>query len=70
MGDPDRSVLVLYGSETGNAQDMAEELGRLCQRLHFRNHVDALDAIDLVSKPFDFFVIYTNPHYLERTASV
>ncbi|KAI9897049.1 hypothetical protein N3K66_008071 [Trichothecium roseum] len=47
MSDPDRSVLVLYGSETGNAQDMAEELGRLCQRLHFRNHIDALDAIDL-----------------------
>lgn len=50
MSDLDRSVLVLYGSETGNAQDMAEELGRLCQRLHFRNHIDALDAIDLVSR--------------------
>ncbi|KAK7409560.1 NAPDH-dependent diflavin reductase [Neonectria punicea] len=42
-----RAALILYGSETGNAQDMAEELGRLCQRLHFDNRVEALDAIDL-----------------------
>lgn len=46
----DRSVLVLYGSETGNAQDMAEELGRLCQRLHFRSEVEELDAVELVSR--------------------
>lgn len=43
-----RTALILYGSETGNAQDMAEELGRLCQRLHFANRVAALDAVDLV----------------------
>lgn len=49
----DRSVLVLYGSETGNAQDMAEELGRVCQRLHFKSRVEELDAVDLVS-----FVLY------------
>ena len=50
MAIPDRSVLVLYGSETGNAQDMAEELGRLCARQHFRTQVDELDAIDLVRR--------------------
>ncbi|ODA76731.1 hypothetical protein RJ55_08002 [Drechmeria coniospora] len=43
----DRTVLVLYGSETGNAQDMAEELAKLCQRLHFRTCVEELDAVDL-----------------------
>ncbi|KAL7809897.1 sulfite reductase flavoprotein alpha-component [Trichoderma aethiopicum] len=47
MASRERSVLVLYGSETGNAQDLAEELGRLCQRLHFESHVDELDATDL-----------------------
>lgn len=47
--DSSRSILVLYGSETGNAQDIAEELGRLCQRLHFKISVDPLDAVDLVS---------------------
>lgn len=48
MAAHDRSVLVLYGSETGNAQDMAEELGRICQRLHFESRVEELDAVDLV----------------------
>lgn len=48
MATPDRSALVLYGSETGNAQDMAEELGRVFQRLHFQSTVEELDAIDLV----------------------
>lgn len=48
MTGHERSVLVLYGSETGNAQDIAEELGRLCQRLHFKSHVEELDAVELV----------------------
>lgn len=50
MAVQDRTVLILYGSETGNAQDMAEELGRVCQRLHFKNRVEELDAIDLVGR--------------------
>ncbi|KAJ3474619.1 hypothetical protein NLG97_g9760 [Lecanicillium saksenae] len=42
-----RTVLVLYGSETGNAQDMAEELGRVCQRLHFKSTVEEMNAVTL-----------------------
>lgn len=49
MAISDRSALILYGSETGNAQDMADELGRLCQRLRFKTNVDQLDSTDLVS---------------------
>jgi sulfite reductase alpha subunit-like flavoprotein len=45
---PGRSALVLYGSETGNAQDVAEEIGRLCERLRFSTHVAELDSISLV----------------------
>ncbi|ROT39449.1 riboflavin synthase domain-like protein [Sodiomyces alkalinus F11] len=44
---PGRSVLVLYGSETGNSQDIAEELGRTVQRLHFKTKVDEMNAIKL-----------------------
>lgn len=51
MVNPDRTVLVLYGSETGNAQDMAEDLGRLCQRLHFTVIVKELNDVELVSPP-------------------
>ncbi|KAH7160287.1 hypothetical protein B0J13DRAFT_493839 [Dactylonectria estremocensis] len=57
-----RTALILYGSETGNAQDMAEELGRLCQRLHFAHRVEALNAVDLnalLQHRFVIFVIST-----------
>ncbi|KAI9832789.1 MAG: hypothetical protein M1819_004009 [Sarea resinae] len=43
----DRSALVVYGSETGNAQDVADEMGRLAERLHFVTRVCELDSIDL-----------------------
>ncbi|KAL2852962.1 hypothetical protein BJY01DRAFT_232449 [Aspergillus pseudoustus] len=45
-GEPQRrSALVLYGSETGNAQDVAEEIGALAERLHFTTHVSELDHV-------------------------
>jgi sulfite reductase alpha subunit-like flavoprotein len=44
----DRTALVLYGSETGNSQDVAEELGRLAQRLHFVTRVYEMDQVDIV----------------------
>lgn len=44
----DRTALVLYGSETGNSQDVAEELGRITQRLHFWTKVCEMDEVDLV----------------------
>lgn len=43
-----RSALVLYGSETGNAHDIAEELGRIVERLHFWTQVSCLDAVEPV----------------------
>lgn len=44
----ERSALVLYGSSTGCAQDVAEDIGRLCERLQFSTHVAELDSISLV----------------------
>ncbi|GKT85348.1 NADPH-dependent FMN/FAD containing oxidoreductase [Colletotrichum tofieldiae] len=46
---PGRSMLILYGSETGNSQDIAEEIGRDAQRLHFRTRVDEMNGAQLVS---------------------
>ncbi len=43
-----RTALILYGSETGNAQDVAEELGRLVERLHFLTRVSDMNSVDLV----------------------
>lgn len=47
-GTTTRRALVLYGSETGNAQDVAEELGRLAERLRFDTDVVELNAVTLV----------------------
>jgi flavodoxin len=44
----DRRALVVYGSETGNAQDVAEELGRITERLRFDTEVAPLNAVKLV----------------------
>ena len=43
-----RRALVLYGSETGNAQDIADEMGRMTERLHFSTNVAHLDAVEPV----------------------
>ena len=43
-----RSSLVVYGSETGNAHDLAEELGETVYRLGFAASVSCLDAINPV----------------------
>ncbi|KAK0388580.1 hypothetical protein NLU13_4823 [Sarocladium strictum] len=59
MLDPDRSILILYGSETGNAQDAAEELGRLCQRLRWETTVEELNAVELSSLLGYKFVIFS-----------
>ena len=45
-----RSALVAYGSETGNAYDYADEVGRILERIHFWTHVSKLDAIDTASR--------------------
>ena len=44
----DRSVLILYGSETGNSQGIAESLADMLERLHFRSRVSEMDYVELV----------------------
>ena len=44
----DRNALILYGSETGNSQDVAEQLGRIAERLHFNTRVCEMDQVDIV----------------------
>ncbi|KAK4246418.1 hypothetical protein C7999DRAFT_42110 [Corynascus novoguineensis] len=42
-----RSMAVLYGSETGGAEDIAGELGKTAERLHFQTTVDEMDSFKL-----------------------
>ena len=43
-----RKALVAYGSETGTAQDAAEEIALLTQRLHFATRLAELNSVNLV----------------------
>ena len=43
-----RKLLVLYGSQTGTAQDVAERIGREAKRRHFATRVTALDLYNIV----------------------
>ncbi|KAI9729856.1 MAG: NAPDH-dependent diflavin reductase [Cirrosporium novae-zelandiae] len=42
-----RNALIVYGSETGNSQDAADELGRITERLWFSTTISELDAANL-----------------------
>ncbi|KAI0819009.1 riboflavin synthase domain-like protein [Irpex lacteus] len=57
-----REVSILYATETGNAQDVAERLARLCRRLHFEVQLASLDeyeADSLFSAHTAIFVVST-----------
>lgn len=45
----ERKVLVVYGSQTGTAQDVAERVGREAKRRRFSTRVIALDDYQVVS---------------------
>uniref|UniRef100_A0A8C5RDR3 NADPH-dependent diflavin oxidoreductase 1 n=1 Tax=Laticauda laticaudata TaxID=8630 RepID=A0A8C5RDR3_LATLA len=57
-----RKMLVLYGSQTGTAQDAAERVGREAKRRHFHCKVEALDdyqVANLIHEPLVMFVCAT-----------
>ncbi|KAG8141890.1 hypothetical protein E2320_006552 [Naja naja] len=57
-----RDMLVLYGSQTGTAQDAAERVGREAKRRHFHCKVEALDdyqVANLIHEPLVMFVCAT-----------
>ncbi|KAJ5087793.1 hypothetical protein N7456_011409 [Penicillium angulare] len=60
--DQTRSALILYGSETGNAQEVAEELGAVAERLRFSTHVSELNQVKpevLCNYTLTIFVVST-----------
>ncbi|KAI5917115.1 riboflavin synthase domain-like protein [Camillea tinctor] len=57
-----RRVLILYGSETGNSQDAAGDLGRLAERLRFQTLVCEMNDVELsalLRYPLVIFVVST-----------
>ncbi|KAG6843071.1 hypothetical protein H0H87_008161, partial [Tephrocybe sp. NHM501043] len=62
MSPPSRSLLILYATETGNAQDVADRIARQCRRIAFQCRVKSIDAFSapaLLSEPLIIFVIST-----------
>lgn len=43
-----RNIIILYGSETGNGEEIAMELAKMTERLHFDTIVDEMDGFKLV----------------------
>ncbi|XP_036983560.2 NADPH-dependent diflavin oxidoreductase 1 isoform X1 [Artibeus jamaicensis] len=59
---PSPRLLVLFGSQTGTAQDVSERLGREAQRRHLECRVQALDSYpvaNLINEPLVIFVCAT-----------
>ncbi|KAI0070674.1 riboflavin synthase domain-like protein [Panus rudis PR-1116 ss-1] len=60
--EDERTVTVIYATETGNAQDVAERLARHFRRLHFHPRVFDIDTYspeELISETLVVFVIST-----------
>ena len=45
---PDRIITILYATETGNAEEVAERIARLAYRRHIRVHLKNLEFYDKV----------------------
>lgn len=45
-----RRILVLYGSQTGTAEEVAERIGREGKRRHLKVDIEAMDDYDKVRK--------------------
>ncbi|XP_045702066.1 NADPH-dependent diflavin oxidoreductase 1 isoform X1 [Phyllostomus hastatus] len=59
---PSPRLLVLFGSQTGTAQDVSERLGREARRRHLECRVQALDSYpvaNLINEPLVIFVCAT-----------
>ncbi|KAF9476913.1 riboflavin synthase domain-like protein [Pholiota conissans] len=58
----ERSVFVVYATETGNAQDAADYVARQCRRIAFRCRVASVDTLslpDLLNESMVIFIIST-----------
>lgn len=48
--EQERRLLILYATETGNAQDIADRVARAARRLQFRSQIMSVDCYSLVCR--------------------
>jgi sulfite reductase alpha subunit-like flavoprotein len=53
-----RNLTILYGSQTGTAQDVSENLWRESKRFHFNGGVKSMDDYDVKNLIDEEFVIF------------
>ena len=53
-----RNIVVLFGSQTGTAQQVAERIGREGERLHFHVEVTSMDNFEIRQLPTSPLVVY------------
>ncbi|XP_077161100.1 NADPH-dependent diflavin oxidoreductase 1 isoform X3 [Paroedura picta] len=53
-----RKILVLFGSQTGTAEDTAERIGREAKRRHFQCKVEALDNYSVANLIHESLVVF------------
>ena len=53
-----RRLTVLYGSQTGTAQEVAERISRDAKRMHFQVKLSALDDYQVNNLPHEHLVIF------------
>lgn len=52
-----RSLLVLYGTETGHSKEIAEEIVEAAERLRFQTSIEQMNDVSLVSSPYQAFTM-------------
>ncbi len=55
----ERTLTILYATETGTAQDVADSLARLCRCLHIRARVISMDVYSPVRPNFESMLCET-----------
>lgn len=53
-----RKITILYGSQTGTAQDLAEQIYRESKLYHFHGPVQSMDSYDVTNLINEIFVIF------------
>jgi flavodoxin len=53
----ERDLLILYATETGNAQEVADRVARQCRRLHFKSRVVNIESYSLVGVLFSIWML-------------
>lgn len=65
-----RVLLILYATETGTTQDVADKVARELRRIHFKCRISSIDQYPIVGRPlpvFELLYFFITNYTLVRT---